>query len=682
MKQERIRTIISIITAAFTLVLPILILTKLITPGREIIIHSGLALFIITLGIVSKLRNHPRLRRGVLLARTLLFIAWFLYILLRILIIPFNSYLLWFSLAEAGRAEGGISTLFTGLTLFFLTVSTLTIIGGKPLKGATGGALSTFFILTIIYRSIFLKISLIGMASFFGIIILYPLFRKSRNMPSGGSPPAFSLLPLGIILAASLILSIPQGKTGSPLIDKYLFKNLRGFVAERLEKIPLFELSPGTGYGYTFLSKGDRPILTSNALFLVEGEPFERYYLRENIYSTYKDGVWSNELEEYELPEFKTATENEKGSNIRITVLSDFSGSLISTMHTERIDLESAIEAETGEEREIVYKDGGMRANLPLVRGEMYRLIERQAESSLSAPPPPPPNVIFSSGEGILPGVEDLAGQFKNPGTGPLETAEKITSYLIRNYTYSLDTSEPEGDLAAHFLFYSREGYCTHFATSFILLFRACGFSARLASGYLAEMYRPENLRQGFPDPIPLTKKRVTGYNSHVWPEIWVPEVGWQTWEATPPLITSDFNQSPDRYTEAGLIAMGQKGEIPQTSETKGPLRKIKLPAPEWLFLTLILLTFSGLLFQRINNRRSVVILRRLVKSGRKRGIPSPEETGWREWSLAMGNISGRKSILVRTGLIAEKRLYSRKKEITARDRKFLLKAGTLNFKR
>lgn len=77
------------------------------------------------------------------------------------------------------------------------------------------------------------------------------------------------------------------------------------------------------------------------------------------------------------------------------------------------------------------------------------------------------------------------------------------------------------GSFLDYFLLESREGYCTHFATAFVLLARAEGLPSRYV--------------QGFCVPAEQGKETVVYSDmAHVWPEVYIDGVGWIPFEPTP----------------------------------------------------------------------------------------------------------------------------------------------------
>ena len=66
------------------------------------------------------------------------------------------------------------------------------------------------------------------------------------------------------------------------------------------------------------------------------------------------------------------------------------------------------------------------------------------------------------------------------------EKAEKIEEYLKSAYSYSLDPGKGQGiSPLDDFLFYTKKGYCEHFATALTMLLRATGIPARIVTGFL-----------------------------------------------------------------------------------------------------------------------------------------------------------------------------------------------------
>ncbi|MEE8390199.1 MAG: transglutaminaseTgpA domain-containing protein [Anaerolineae bacterium] len=119
--------------------------------------------------------------------------------------------------------------------------------------------------------------------------------------------------------------------------------------------------------------------------------------------------------------------------------------------------------------------------------------------------------------------VIELAQEVVSEGETVYEQARLLERYL-RGYPYSLDVEQaPKGwDVADYFLFGVREGYCDYYATAFVVMARAVGIPARLASGYVEGRY----------DPIS-NAYLVYENAAHSWPEVYFPGWGWIRFEPT-----------------------------------------------------------------------------------------------------------------------------------------------------
>ncbi len=110
------------------------------------------------------------------------------------------------------------------------------------------------------------------------------------------------------------------------------------------------------------------------------------------------------------------------------------------------------------------------------------------------------------------------------------------------------DTVADGGSFLEYFLLEGRQGYCSHFATAFVLLARAEGIPARYVQGYCVPMEANE-------------EKVVTSDRAHAWPEVYIDHIGWIAFEPTP-------GYGEVRYTPWKI----KKGEtIVSSNHTSGP---------------------------------------------------------------------------------------------------------------
>lgn len=119
--------------------------------------------------------------------------------------------------------------------------------------------------------------------------------------------------------------------------------------------------------------------------------------------------------------------------------------------------------------------------------------------------------------------IKTLAIELTASEPTPYDRAKAIEGYL-RTFPYTLDVPRPPSnrDVADYFLFDLKMGYCDYYATSMVVLARAAGLPARLATGYANGTYN-------------LNSKRfvITEADAHSWVEVYFPKIGWVPFEPT-----------------------------------------------------------------------------------------------------------------------------------------------------
>lgn len=110
----------------------------------------------------------------------------------------------------------------------------------------------------------------------------------------------------------------------------------------------------------------------------------------------------------------------------------------------------------------------------------------------------------------------------------------------------SIDSPE---DYLDYFIFDKKEGYCSYYATAFVLLSRAYGIPARYVQGYRARMGEEVHAE-------------VSSVDTHAWPEAYIEGIGWTAFEPTPGMhvtTTSSWN-TKDAYREEYVSAEDTAG--------------------------------------------------------------------------------------------------------------------------
>jgi len=132
-----------------------------------------------------------------------------------------------------------------------------------------------------------------------------------------------------------------------------------------------------------------------------------------------------------------------------------------------------------------------------------------------------------------------------------IENSLRKIEYTKTPGVYPSDIKDAEGFLD-YFMMENRKGYCSYFATAFVLLARAEGIPARYVEGFCVPTVSGKNMV-------------VTSNMAHAWPEIYVEGVGWIPFEPTPGYETV-------RYTpwEKGTQGQGTSSWETEAEETEG----------------------------------------------------------------------------------------------------------------
>jgi hypothetical protein len=131
--------------------------------------------------------------------------------------------------------------------------------------------------------------------------------------------------------------------------------------------------------------------------------------------------------------------------------------------------------------------------------------------------------------------------------TNDFEAVMAVTTYLQRNYHYSLDIPPvPAGrDPVDWFLFDVKTGYCEQFATAAALMLRSLGIPARLATGYATGDYNTV-----------LNQTVVRERDAHAWVEVYFQQHGWVPVDPTPGVNPLAFTRMPSHWAGGGVARL------------------------------------------------------------------------------------------------------------------------------
>ena len=157
--------------------------------------------------------------------------------------------------------------------------------------------------------------------------------------------------------------------------------------------------------------------------------------------------------------------------------------------------------------------------------------------------------------------------EFENPKTKALAqswvdqklTPEQIVQAALNQYRtqpfrYTLSPPRLGVNSMDAFLFTTRQGFCEHYATSFVYLMRAADVPARIVTGYQGGELNPNGhyliVRQS---------------DAHAWAEVWLQAQGWVRVDPTAAV-------SPARIDENIASALNDTSELPMMARQDYPL--------------------------------------------------------------------------------------------------------------
>jgi protein-glutamine gamma-glutamyltransferase len=132
------------------------------------------------------------------------------------------------------------------------------------------------------------------------------------------------------------------------------------------------------------------------------------------------------------------------------------------------------------------------------------------------------------------PQTRRLAAQWAGETGSADKLIQRLMAFYNQEFSYTLQPPALGENAVDDFLFSSRQGFCEHFAASFVFFMRAAGIPARLVVGYQGGEFHPD---KGY-----LTVRQ---YDAHAWAEVWLEGRGWVQYDPTaavaPERILSSF---------------------------------------------------------------------------------------------------------------------------------------------
>ena len=161
--------------------------------------------------------------------------------------------------------------------------------------------------------------------------------------------------------------------------------------------------------------------------------------------------------------------------------------------------------------------DYGLSVDRPLTELRRWRMHSAPVASFETRLPESLRRAALQLPAGFNPRTLALAKQWRaEAGGDDAAVVRRAMAMFHDSFAYTLAVLPSGRNGVDEFLFDTREGYCQHFSSAFVVLMRAAGIPARVVTGYAGGTYN-----------------RIGGYwlvrrsDAHAWTEVWLPGRGW-----------------------------------------------------------------------------------------------------------------------------------------------------------
>jgi transglutaminase-like putative cysteine protease len=472
-----------------------------------------------------------------------------------------------------------------------------------------------------------------------------------------------------VVLALVMIIGLTGLNTkakGARFIDNSS-DNLITFMTDIWPSLPILYDVPLYGESLSrSIEDGGRPSLTSNIIMTVTGWPGDQIYLRNRIYA--RPGETAQAVTLSELSPGALIPDGSRKIPIRIRT--DYINMVPFTENTIVLDM--------GEEQySLNSKEKTLLPEPALFMDDTYVLIEERDREYPLVEDLDELQKFLNPSLNVTENMEQLAAELK--GENPIQTVRNIRTYLSSNFTYTLNTEEDD-NYTERFLFTSKEGYCLHFASAFVALARLNEIPCRFVEGYLVNFPSEEDFMENYATMPTEITTGVSGLSSHIWPEIYLYDRGWVSFEVTAPFVRGDSLTSEDRLTRRQLSEI-QGSLISEEDRTYFWEQIPPFVYPVLVLLILIILLyprFKIFLSKRINHSSHIV--NRYIRLARRNGISLPQERGWIIWEREITlNIRGAAEVMTHSMPLILRSRYTNE-ELSHEDKE-TLKKGIAEFK-
>lgn len=216
----------------------------------------------------------------------------------------------------------------------------------------------------------------------------------------------------------------------------------------------------------------------------------------------------------------------------------------------------------------------------------------------------------ISTEDDISSEIEALALEVTAGCTTDYEKAEALRLFFDEGgFVYSVDYTPPDNSIE-YFIFNSRRGSCSEYATAYVLMARAAGLISRYCEGFVSDI----SVNSDYPFQIRTT-------SSHAYPEVYIPGAGWIIFEPTPAAYRSNLNDI-DRRSQQGNAGIDKSILRAVTAAACAGAAALVI----WLFMPLITETIFRIKVKRFTPERAIVLIYNRLLYRMDSGNISPRE--------------------------------------------------------